>query len=286
MATFTPRTRNDIFQSLLDAKTNYSDLDGLTNLDITDEQSLFNKLISDVPVSIWILWLHLYSFIIWILENTLQQGIIEFEGLRNFNYGNGKWVEYLIKNFQDGDEVIFNEENQTVGYELEDESKKIIGSVITETIPGAGLIKVRGVNQDVLDPESLNRLTTYWNRTGVLGINYIIQNSNPDLIKIIGTVKYKGEKLQGEIQTEVESIINDYIKNISENNKFVTNELLNKILNVDGVVDFEINQLQAKPSNGNYTNVTFRYNTNAGYLSIDPDSPLSNSIVYEIEKIY
>lgn len=287
MASFKPRTQNEIFQSLLQAKSNYENLDSLKDLEITDEQSLFYKLTSETVVSLWILWLHLQTYGIWILENVLSIGIAEQEEIRDSSFiGNADWVEYATKLYQDGDEIIINPETNKINYQIEDESNQIIGNSVAVGVPGAAVIKLRGKNSDVLSPEELTRFSTYWSRVGILGINYLIQNSNPDMIKIVGKIKYKGERLQSEIQSEVESVITDYIRNISFNSEFIKNELLKRILAIDGVTDFEITDLQAKPDGGLYSNITFRYVANAGYLAIDSNSPLNDSILYEIERVY
>jgi len=287
MATFKARSRDAIFQELMSNKVNYSNLDGLNTLNITDEQTLFNKLQSSTRTSLWILWAHLAAISIWILENILEIGIKEQEDIRDASFfGNADWVEYATKQFQVDDEIIIDAETNKITYTIEDDSKKIVEHSVANAVPGAAIIKIRGKNSDILSPDELMQFSTYWNRVGVLGVNYIIQNSDPDLLKISGTIRYKGEKSVGDIRTNVESAINNYIRNISFNSEFVKNELLKLVLNIDGVTDFEITDLQAKPATGVYSNISFRYLANAGYLAIDSNSALSNTLLYEIEKIY
>jgi hypothetical protein len=287
MATFKARTSDEIFKSILDSKSNYSNLDNLKNLDITDEQSLFNKLQSTVRVSIWILWAHLTALSIWALENILEIGITEQEEIRDSSFfGNANWIEYVAKQFQVDDEVIINAETNKISYSLIDESKQIVGNCVAIQSPGAAIIKIRGKNTDILTENELTQFSTYLNRVGILGVNYIIQNSNPDVLKITGVIKYKGEKSEGTIKSLVEDAINNYIRNISFNSEFITNELVKLILNIDGVIDFEISDLQAKPSSGAYSSILYRYTTNAGYMIIDENFALSNTISYKIEKIY
>lgn len=289
MATFTPRSRDDIFQAMLLEKKNYQNLDGLNDQNITDEQSLFDKLTSPVNTVLWVLWIHLTAFAIWALENVLATGIAEQEEIRDSSFiGNADWVEFAAKQFQIDDVVIINSDTNKIEYAVPDESKQIIGHVAAISAGGAGLIKIRGKNTDVLTENEFNQFQTFWERVGILGVNYTIQNSNPDQLKIIGTLRYKGEKSKSEVSVEVERVINTYIRNISLNSEFVINDMLQMVRSIDGVTDFEIEDIQARSFTGDYSGnkIKFRYLADAGYLGIDASFPLSDTIIYEIERIY
>ena len=287
MPDFKVQTRDEIYQGVLDNKNQYTSLDGLNDLAITDEQTLFNKLTSTIVTSIWILWGHLIAISAWVTQNYISDAIIEQEEVRDTSFfGNPDWVEYAVKLFQKDDEVTIYPETNKIGYDVIDESKQSIGSAVAVSAPGAALVKIRGIGTDILPPETLSQARIFWNRVGVLGVNYLIQNESPDIITILGTIRYKGEKSQGEIQTTVESTITDYIRNISFNSEFIKNELLKKVLDIDGVTDFEIDSIRAKTSTGTYSDVVFRYIALAGYLTIDSGLPLNQSLIYSIEKIY
>ncbi len=284
---YIPKTRQAIFAELMALKSNYPSLDILQTQNINDEQTLFERLTTTTKVALWILWIHIVSIAMWINQFVLYNGILEQEEIRDTsNFGNRKWCAYTIKKFQDGDEVFIDTETNKIVYDTIDETAQIIENASAQSVTNAALIKVRRKNTDILSNDEKTRLDTYWKNVGVLGVNYIIQNSDADLMKLIGSIKYKGEKNQIDIQTIVESTINDYLKNLTFNGEFIKNNFIKSILSIDGIIDFEISTMQAKSANGIYEDVIYRYIPVAGYLKIDTNYPLNTNISYKIEYVY
>jgi len=285
MATFKTRSVSEIYEQLITYKNSIPELSGLYS-NVDSEQTLLDTLQSTSKVAKWSLYLYIVAWAIWVLENIMLLQVKEVEEIRDSAFtGSAVWYSNEAKKFQYGDVVGVSEEtNYKPSYKEIDTAKQIIGNVAVEDISGKVVLKIRGKNSDILTEDELNSFIGYINNIKFIGTKIAIQNDEADKLKLIGSIIYKSGKVVSEIRTNVENSISDFIKNIPFNSYLVVNDLIKTVRAIDGVVNFEINTIQAKASNTLvFSNVTHKYRAFAGYLSIDTNYPLSTFLTYNIE---
>lgn len=283
MADFTPRSINEIFIEILNEKANYSVLDTLQSGSISDEQTFLDTLSSDSNVSIWINWAYLMARTQWATDQIMLTQVNELETIRDNSFiGNLDWYGYIALQWQYGDILIIDPDTFTISYSVNDDSKKLVGSVATDEVGGKVLLKIRGKNSDLLTTDELTSFSAYMNKVKFAGTKIIIKNSEPDKLKILADVIYNGEAVLNETKVNVETAINNYIQNLPFNSEFNKNELIDEIQAIDGIVDFRINTLEGRLYNGNFSSIVHTYKADAGYMSIDTDFPLTATLTYKI----
>jgi len=280
----TARTVDQIFQSLITYKESIPELTGLQSL-VSDEQKLLDELQSSSSTARYILYLYIVAYSNWVLEKLMEEQIKEAEEIRDSSFaGTPGWYSFKALEFQYGDNVVVDETTSYVPkYNALDESKRIVGNCAVEELAGKLLLKIKGKNTDILTNDELNSFISYVNEIKFAGTSIAVQNDAADTMKIIANVRYNGQLDKASIQNAVEVAINGYITALPFNSYFVTNDLINKVQEVKGVIDFEINSIMAKATNESvYANVVHRYRAFAGHMKIDVSFPLSTYITYEI----
>ena len=283
---FTARTVDEIFQQLITYKNTIPELTGLTS-SVSDEQSLLDELQSDSNTARWILELYVHAYNTWVLENLMEKQVTELEDIRDASFSGTKaWYESIAQKFQYGDTVTVDESTGYVPeYTLEDENKQIIAQVSSDEISGKLFLKIRGKDTDLLTTDQLNAFNTYIDSIKFVGTQIGIINLSADKLKVYGTVRYDGQVDLTVLQANVQEVIDNYILNISFNSYFIRSELIDVVKAIDGVTDFEINTLQArKDTVSTFTDIVHRYQALAGYLRIDDNHSLSNTLNYTIEQ--
>lgn len=281
MAEFSKRTIDSIFQSLLTEKNTFSSLTGLTTT-TTDLSTLLSELNSDSKVSTWRLLQYIESTGIWSLENLMEIFINDIETEKaTASIGSKLWYVEQALAFQYGDILQINPSTYRPYYTTVDTSKQIVGSCSAQEAGGKLILKIRGKNSDILTSDELNALYSYIAQIKFAGVRVQVRNSVADDLKLYFTILYDPQRPVADIQTDVESVINDYIANIEFDSSFKTNALIDKLQVIKGVSDVQWNNLYVmNHPNNTYTSFTWSTTSYAGYFAIDGSYPLSDTITY------
>ena len=201
---------------------------------------------------------------------------------------NEVWWNAEIRKFQYGHElIIVDVENKKYGYAVKDEDAQIITRVAVVSQPGRGLIKVAKADPAALSVDELAALKSYKNKILPLGSNISIISQDADIIKIPGTVYYDPIIPLSVTQPLVEAAINSYLSslefNVGKTGTFYTTYLTDAIQAVDGVVDFIPGQIMAAQDGDALGNIDRKYVPVAGYITIDPVNPLTDTLTYVAE---
>jgi uncharacterized phage protein gp47/JayE len=102
-----------------------------------------------------------------------------------------------------------------------------------------------------------------------------------DQVKLYMEVEYDGQRVLDNIKTDVESIVNDYVKNIEFNSQFKASTLISRILEINGVVDARFNYGLATNAIS-ATEITFTrfLNSYAGWFQLNNSVTLDDTITY------
>jgi len=270
-----------IFQELLAYKETQLPLSGLDTT-ITSETDLRIELLTDSKVAEWVLQLYNTAYHSRNVQTGMQSAIDEIiVELKKQRVPDPMWFIDKVKAFQYGDTIVIID--GIPGYATIDTAKQILESVTTSIRENSIYIKIRRVNDTLLSVPEVTALQGYISRIQYAGARIILENYEPDLIAIIMTVIYDGSKDLATVKANVETTINDYLANIEFDSEIIVNKLIDKLQQVDGVIDPRIDEMSAINTLGNPTIIKHNYPTYAGYAKINPDKSFDTDVTYNGE---
>lgn len=244
---------NEIQSEILAAKSQAAELNALEIL--TTSEKTLNNVNSTSKVSIWRLFVWIFSFVLWSHEKIVLQNALNSrpQNLPNFRAA--------VLNFHDGLELVWN--NGSFTYDLSTvanpEERKIIDRcAVLESNDGELVVKVAKDNGGVLEPldgDEQSRLLDYIRQIKVPGVQIRLINKQADLLKANITVYV--DPLQIDLATgkllsvtgdvyPVQEAIKDYLSKLEFNGAFVKNFFISEINNAEGVSLCTIELLQSK----------------------------------------
>lgn len=264
----------------------------LANLYGFEIGNIFENIFSKVSIENIIF--DIISFSIWTLEILFDKHKSEITSIvDNNHYGNHEWYNIKAKEFQLGDDLIVA--GGIIRYSEINESKRIIK--YSATVPGA-IIQVKVAREDSghlsvitnASPEFiLDKIQDYFNKIKPFGTKVSVTSNYPDKLKIIADVYVNPLLLNNDgtavndINRPVDIAINAFLETIEFNGKLNIQKLTDSIQGVNGVEDIINLQVWAKYGENEYTQVTREYYSYAGWMIIDIEYPLEESIHYLTE---
>lgn len=273
---------NDIYKEIVDKKDSLTNIQAIAPTGDSVDQ-LNTDLNSGSKVSIWRLFVYLIA-----LAHHTQQFLwdlfkVEIEAIvANAPTGTLPWYQLQVLKFQYGDSLTFF--NEKYIYPTIDESKQIVKlCAVEDRADGVVVIKVASLSNNLPTPLSTiekTALEAYVSKIRFAGTKFSIVSTPPDLLKFLGTIFYDPTIPLSTVQQNVETAIDLYLKNLPFNGVFKINALIDVIQAVQGVTDVTVGSIEAKYGALAYSPITRTYTAQAGYISIDPASPLSATLVY------
>lgn len=280
MANFEIKSIDTIFQELLTEKQTLATLNGLSDEGITDENSLITQLTNGL-VPEWILWLYNFAVSTNITHISMQTAIDDITSIiENQIAYTANWYITKSLEFEYGNTLTVNPITYMPYYASSNPLNRIIASCTTRDVGNKLILKVRRTNNTLLSVDELSSYNSYLSKIKPAGTQIEVQNFNPDELTLNMTILYKGNMSLSKVKSDVESVINDYLNNIEYDSYFVTSSLINKLQEITYLVDVRFNSASAINSLGVNTSFTHDYLSNAGYMKINPLTPLSTSITY------
>lgn len=282
------RSTQYFYDLLIAEKQQFSSLNGLTPISDTNQQ-LLNDLSSNNKVSIWRLFLWIFAYGLHIIDNLFDHHKNEIETIMNSKIpGTIQWLRNEILKFQYGYNLTWIDNKYQ--YTQIDENAQIIKYCSVCQVGNQVRIKVAKDNNGTPQPlniDEYNALVNYVEQIKFAGTNSIITSTQPDKLKLQITVKYNpqvlnanGELLNNPAIKPVENAIKNYLKSLTFDGKVIKNTLIDYIQKADGVVDLILTELSATYGNLPYQPILDEYQTDAGYIIVDPQYPLNQSISY------
>lgn len=230
------------------------------------------------------LWMYIFAAISWLQQQVINRFRGEIQAIADAAPTcNDRWFEREVRKFQFGDPLLFDNETKKYFYAEIDEDKQIVKRVAVQDQNGRGIIKAAkevGGEPFALSTSELNALIAYVRRIQPFGSNIGIISAQADLLRLFLNVTYDGLVPLATLQANVQAAIMDHIKNIGFNGTLWFIRLQDAVQQVEGIIDVEPVQLQAAQAGGPFTNWNRRYLPVSGYLDIDPDNALADTIEY------
>lgn len=224
-------------------------------------------------VSLIRLLFYIVSYVIALKETKLQEWKDAVQAVAaETHYGTASWWIAKAKAWQEGAGLAIIDGK--VDYPTLQPEKRVI-TAASVTVNGRVLnlkvAKGEAGNLQGLSAEQLSSFTGYVEAIKPLGIKVNCISGTANVLRLYGEVRYKGERLQAEIERLVIAALNDMLQNIEFNGTIYTSKIVQTIMNVDGVASVYISRYtidnrlwsdSVVPDNGyavlNATNLTFR----------------------------
>jgi hypothetical protein len=264
------RSTQEIYDEMMGFKAQETELDALTS----------DSLVAIFSGLFWVI-----AFAIHSLEKLYDIYKEEVRKLSNQSfYATPPWWQQKVYEFQYGDNISRVEEDgkQFIKYLIPDLSKQIITRCAVVTLPQGGLlIKVAKGSDELLrlDSSELNALASYIDKMNP-GQYLRILSKSSDTFKIQMDLIYDPIYTLDVVKTNVEKAINDYLKHLDFNGGLDLRKLEDQLQKIQGVMSFVTKNAQAKPEGGTYQTFDRAYDSLAGFLKIDDNTPLEDSINY------
>ena len=169
------------------------------------------------------------------------------------------WYHKICMEYQHGDNLVLNEATSEYGYEIIDDSKRLVKFAACRDRGGGVYILVAKEGADgypeALSNDVLTAFREYVNRRKPAGIITDVYSYNPDDITLSIRVQYNpillnsdGSLISDPSVFPVENAINDYLASILYGGTFNRNKLIDAVQSAEGVQDLILGDVSAKAS--------------------------------------
>jgi hypothetical protein len=278
---------------IIDAeKRTMSNLTGLQpNVDTS--QALLVDVTTKSRVARWRLWMWCVAVCAYSVDVLFDLFKLDLEAIaQRSRYGSLPWYVAIAKEFQYGYNLIWN--NNQFEYALVDEASKVVKlAAATEVVVGTSVIINLKVSELIsgtpapLNSAKLLAFQQYVAQRKPAGIVVHIISDNADDLRLYVKVGYDplvlsatGESLLTPGVYPVEDSVQFYIQNLKYDGVLELCELVDMIQKVYGVNSAYVLDAQARYGANAFVPFAERYESNAGYLTIDPSNLLSATLTY------
>lgn len=249
---------------------------------IDSAQQLLADIATPSKVADWRLWLWIAAFCTWLSETRWDRFKKETdEKIANNQYGSPPWWRVEVLKFQHGHELTYL--NNKFQYAVIDPAVQIIKRAAIIESEGVVIIKVAklaGNVPTVLTAQELTSFDAFVNKIRPSGVATTTVSRNADKLKVIGSIRYDAIIPLADVKASVEAAIEAYITNLPFNGEFTLVALVDAIQKAKGVLIPTLTSVEAKYGAIPYAVITERYIADAGYMTIDPDFLLANTLAY------
>jgi len=244
-----------------------------------------NGLTSSSKTAIWRAMTYVVAVAIFVFEGLQDVFKSEIEEIASNAIGGSlRWYKVQTLKWQYNHTLVEN--GASFGYEIDDETARIVTQVACVETGRQITVKVaKGAtgSLEALSSAEKASLLAYLEDMKVAGTSIVLTSEDADALKIYYRVYYDAIKDLSIVQADVESVINNALQTLPFNAELKLSAITDKIQVVSGVTDVAIVSASAKYGANPYVNISRKYQSNAGYLSIDAAFPLSSTITYEAE---
>lgn len=285
------RLLTEIYNLFITEKETHAELDTLVpNPDTA--QTFLDDLTSTSKVAIWRLWYFSTAVGIKAHEEVFDDHKAELEAFADTLIGgNARWLQQECFKFQLGDALVFNSTTLKFGYAVLDTAKQIIKRCAVIEIGGQVRIKVAkedgGGNPVELTASELSAFDNYINNIKFAGTSTLVTSLPADQLRIFYDLHYDpsilasdGTLISDGVTKPVENAINNYVSNLPFNGILNLTELTDAVQAAQGVTDPVLTDAEARFGVNPFVDIDREYLADAGYMEVDPGTPLSSSITY------
>jgi hypothetical protein len=240
--------------------------------------------------SVYNSWAYITAVTISVIDNLIDLFTVEVEERVNKSYvGTKFYIREKVLAFQNGDFIQLQTDLNNVNYgnfyylEIDTDKQIITRVAVTTSVNKTVLIRVaKEVDPIALTNTEKNNLQGYVNTIFPAGIQYIVQSTNADRIKLDAKIYYEGN-YSATIQDDVIISLTNYFINLSSSTNFggtfYLSDLDVAIRNTTGVRNILFQNVVMRTDAGNFatgsvlvqnnTVLNPSYNSVSGYIKED-----------------
>lgn len=280
------RTFDDVMTLALQSKARFAEIYQQL-LDETDAQPELDELTSTSKTALWRAYCFVTAFQLWVHEFLwIKYKVFLDEAATYAQPHTLPWYRQKCLEYQHGNTLTV--QNGAVVYDpIVPENRIIAAASVKETNAGIVVIKVAKLEDDVLvalEAAELSGFTGYVGEFKDAGVRTQIVSQNADVLKLTATIYYRpGISAIDTFQPAAEAAITNYLKNLDFDGKVRVIKLIDALQQVAGFNDIDIQTIEASVAytvTPNYVPFSLDYETVAGYINVDENFPLSDTITY------
>ncbi|WP_420581933.1 hypothetical protein [Reichenbachiella sp.] len=259
-----------ILEVIQDAKDNDAELDGLNAVSVKADFKL---------------WQNVFASVSYIVDLSLNERIDELDEFSAQRQAiSAAWLDKILREYQEGDTLEIDPDTGLPYYAVIDEDKQIIKRVAIIQGNGTYTAKVAGEdssgNAVPFSSAQITSILAYLD-TYILGNHGTPESRDADLLKAEYNVYFNAIKSESVVRPLVEAAIEEYLRTLKTfdfGGILYLSKIEDAIQSVADVVDFERINIEARTSVGTFQSVARSYTPAAGYMDIDPATPLSSTL--------
>lgn len=250
-----------------------------------NSQQLINDANSGSRVAEWRLWLFLFSFGTWVLENIMDIFADEVaENVDKSKSHNQRWYQNQALRFQYGDALEWIQNSERYAYPVIDTDKQIITKAAVDDSDGVVIIKV-AKSSSPLDAGEYAAFSAYIKKIKDAGTETLIISVPADVFKIELDVYYDplvlnsdGALISDTSVKPVEVAIDQFTEAIPFDGLFTNTTLVDFMQKATGVIDPVLNSTAARRHDGTFSPVPVNYRAYSGHFAFDINESTINYI--------
>ena len=225
-------------------------------------------------------WIVAYAmFTQWVRWILFQKEVEDLA--RNSQFGTGPWLVQKALEFQYGDDFILTPYDGY--YDPITPANRIVTMAASVELGYKMILKAAknsGTGKIKLSTDERIALQAHFNKYR-LPVVVEVRSADPDRVRIIGKIICNAQLSIAGIKSNVEAAIFDYLQQLENDGIFSIEKLRNAVMEVTGVIDHVFDQIDLRVAGSNaWVNVNRIKHTYAGYVTIDQDHPLDETLEY------
>lgn len=198
-------------------------------------------------------------------------------------YGTARWYVYKALRFQYGSPVVYTTKDAV--YDPQLNSLRIVDIAAVEEAAYKVILKVAKIptpdSTQPLNSDERAAVQDYFDEVKPSGIRVIVRSASADKVRIYGKVVCDAKQGLANIQSNAISAIDRYLRQLDFNGVFSINQMRQRVLEVPGVTDWQIDLVESRlSSSSTWVSVSRVRRAYAGYMSVDSSYPLTTTLQF------
>lgn len=244
--------------------------------------------LSTSKVAEWRLWTYVVALTIHTFEIALDVFKSETDLLTNkITPGTVRWYAEMCYRYQEGHELLFDQQTAMLYYAQSDPDAQIIKAVAIRESENKLTIKVATRNQDSqtipLNQEELYNFTSYIDAIKFAGMGVNVVSTSEDKLKYNLDVYFEPAVPTTIVRKNLTEVLEQFKSSLGFDSMIYKQRFIDAIMSASGVVTCELVSLERKgTTDADYLPIDINSELEAGYFEYDKDSTLTLKSVKEL----
>ena len=246
--------------------------------------------LSTSKVAEWKLWTYIVAAAIHTFEVALDIFKSETDSLTNkITPGTVRWYAEMCYRYQEGHELLFDDNTAMLYYEQNDPDAQIIKAVAIRENENKLTVKVATQNEEnktvPLNQEELYNFTAYIDSIKFAGMGVNVVSTNEDSLRYNLDVYFEPSVPTTIVRSNIQEALEQFKSSLGFDSMIYKQRFIDSVMSASGVVTCELKALERKgATDEEYIPVGIYSELEAGYFEYDQDSVLTLKSVKELSE--